>query len=205
MNITDTSANGYQNVKLAGNDNASTTGELDVDGGTLTIDAPSFAFGGGYKSNGWVDVAEAQVTIKNGGKITGNAISFRNGVNSTMTLDNGTFELTAAGEFGNVHSTLGNTIDNFGTIIAKNSILDFGENSVNNTGSITVSGGLVDADKIDNTGKIVISNESSWDATITGNAAEVAAKAVINGALTADLALKGNITQIGRASCRERV
>ena len=138
MNITDTAEGGYQNIKLSGNDNASTTGDLDIVGGTLTINAPSFSFGGGFKSNGWVDVKSATVDVTEGGKINTNAVVFRNGVNSTLTLDNGSLVFTAAGEFGNVHSTLGTAVDNFGAIVAVNgSILDFGTRNLINEGSIS--------------------------------------------------------------------
>ncbi len=172
MNITDTFDDGaYQNIKLAGNDNASTTGELDVNGGTLTIDAPSFAFGGGYKSSGWVDVTSADVTVQNGGKITSNAVVFRNGANSTMTLDNGTFEFTAAPDFGTVHVTLGTGIDNLGTINASNgSTLDFGDRAFTNAGTFTADDSTVNVGLINNNGTVKITGDGSFNVSkVTGS------------------------------------
>ena len=199
MNITDTDANGYQNIKLAGNDNPSTTGELDVDGGVLAIDAPSFAFGGGFKAAGWVDATAAEVTIQNGGKITANAVGFRNGVNSVMTLDNGTFELTTAGDFGTVHSTVGVGFDNYGVINAKNgSTLDFGANALTNAGTINVSGSTFSADALTNNGLVQVSGESTLNiASASGETIDF-----MDGAIIKDSTIGGGVFVAGNVTFR---
>ena len=171
MNITDTYDDGsYQNIKLAGNDNASVFGELDVDGGILTIDAPSFAFGGGFISSGWKDAASGAVTVQNGGKITANAVVFRNGANSELNLDNGTLEFTEAGDFGTVHSTLGTAIDNYGLITAENgSCIDFGDRTFVNDGTVSIIDSELNVKSLSNAGTVNVSGTSTLDVVLTGN------------------------------------
>ena len=165
MVITDRTG-AYQNIKLAGNDNAATTGELDVDGGKLTIDGPSFAFGGGYNSTGWIDVTESSVLIQNGGTITANSTIFRNGKNNTLKLDNGTFQFTASPDFGTVHDTLGYGIFNNGAIEAVNgSTLDFSTTrSMGNSATIRIEDSVFSANEMINSGTLAIYGTS--DVTI---------------------------------------
>ena len=172
MEITDTVESGYQNIKLAGNEKIENGGKLDIDGGTLTINGPSFAFGGGYTSTPWSDSKYADVTVQNGGKLTANAKGFRNGKNSTMTLDNGTFELTEAGVFEGVHATVGLTVDNYGTIIAKNgSTLDFGDRVFTNAaeeenkGSISVDKSKFSVGAFSNQGSVSLTNGATLSVT----------------------------------------
>ena len=165
MVITDRTG-AYQNIKLAGNDNAATTGELDVDGGKLTIDGPSFAFGGGYNAAGWIDVTESSVLIQNGGTITANSTIFRNGKNNTLKLDNGTFQFTASPDFGTVHDTLGYGIFNNGAIEAVNgSTLDFSTTrSMGNSATIRIEDSVFSANEMINSGTLAIYGTS--DVTI---------------------------------------
>ena len=174
MTITDTDpnadGNGYQNIKLAGNDKEYTTGDLLVDGGTLTINGPSFAFGGGYMSTSWVNAAKATVLVQDGGKITANSTVFRNGVNSTLTLNNGTFEFTAAPDFGTVHSTNGTTIDNYGKIIAENgSTLNFSDRKLENYGTITITDSTFTVGNLENSGEFTmdINSQIVWRESLT--------------------------------------
>ncbi len=185
MVITDRTG-AYQNIKLAGNDNAATTGELDVDGGKLTIDGPSFAFGGGYNSTGWIDVTESSVLIQNGGTITANSTIFRNGKNNTLKLDNGTFQFTASPDFGTVHDTLGYGIFNNGAIEAVNgSTLDFSTTSfMGNSATIRIEDSVFSANEMQNSGTLAIYGTS--DVTINtyvGPVAEGSPEAImtING------------------------
>jgi len=185
MVITDRTG-AYQNIKLAGNDNAATTGELDVDGGKLTIDGPSFAFGGGYNSTGWIDVTESSVLIQNGGTITANSTIFRNGKNNTLKLDNGTFQFTASPDFGTVHDTLGYGIFNNGAIEAVNgSTLDFSTTSfMGNSATIRIEDSVFSANEMRNSGTLAIYGTS--DVTINtyvGPVAEGSPEAImtING------------------------
>ena len=165
MVITDRTG-AYQNIKLAGNDNAATTGELDVDGGKLTIDGPSFAFGGGYNSTGWIDVTESSVLIQNGGTITANSTIFCNGKNNTLKLDNGTFQFTASPDFGTVHETLGYGIFNNGAIEAVNgSTLDFSTTTfMGNSATIRIEDSVFSANEMRNSGTLAIYGTS--DVTI---------------------------------------
>ncbi|MBR4076153.1 MAG: hypothetical protein IKK25_04750, partial [Lentisphaeria bacterium] len=162
MVITDRTG-AYQNIKLAGNDNAATTGELDVDGGKLTIDGPSFAFGGGYNSAGWIDVTESSVLIQNGGTITANSTIFCNGKNNTLKLDNGTFQFTASPDFGTVHDTLGYGIFNNGAIEAVNgSTLDFSTTrSMGNSATIRIEDSVFSANEMINSGTLAIYGTSN--------------------------------------------
>ena len=185
MVITDRTG-AYQNIKLAGNDNAATTGELDVDGGKLTIDGPSFAFGGGYNAAGWIDVTESSVLIQNGGTITANSTIFRNGKNNTLKLDNGTFQFTASPDFGTVHDTLGYGIFNNGAIEAVNgSTLDFSTTSfMGNSATIRIEDSVFSANEMQNSGTLAIYGTS--DVTINtyvGPVAEGSPEAImtING------------------------
>ena len=197
MTIIDTFKDGaYQNIKLAGNDNASTTGELDVDGGTLTIDGPSFAFGGGYNSKDWVDVTKSSVLVQNGGKITANSIIFRNGVSNTLTLNNGTFEFTEAPDFTNggtntVNETLGLTVDNKGVINASNnSTVDFGDRELINDGSMTIDNSTFEAGSLVNNGSFALSGVVTVNAKVSGEALNVAYAATLKDSkLSADLKL----------------
>ena len=192
MNITDTYDDGsYQNIKLAGNDNASVYGELDVDGGILTIDAPSFAFGGGFISSGWKDAASGAVTVQNGGKITANAVVFRNGANSELNLDNGTLEFTEAGDFGTVHSTLGTAIDNYGLITAENgSCIDFGDRTFVNDGTVSIIDSELNVKSLSNAGTVNVSGTSTLDVVLTGNGKFN----ILGGTEDAPTSLSGKIT-----------
>ena len=184
MTITDREL-AYQNIPLAGR---STTGELDVDGGTLTIDGPSFAFGGAFvpDERGWIDVTESSVLIQNGGTITANSTIFRNGKNNTLKLDNGTFQFTASPDFGTVDSTLGYGIFNNGAVEAVNgSTLDFSTTSfMGNSATIRIEDSVFSANEMRNSGTLAIYGTS--DVTINtyvGPVAEGSPEAImtING------------------------
>ena len=187
----------------AGNDSGA--GHLIVDGkdgeGILTVNHNRINFGGGNNWQPWEDAAEGcTVTIQNGGVISTEAVYFRNGVNNTLTLNNGTLEFISSGDYNYSWEMAGENqryFDNKGVINASNdSVIDMTGRNFSNAGTITVADSTFTAGTVDNTdGTFTIAGASTVNASVTGDVLISEAGAVLSddSCITVD----GNITAAG--------
>ncbi len=164
--------------KLAGvgASNGGWHGHLIVDGkdgeGILTVNHNRINFGGGNTSNAWEEPAgdtACTVTISNGGKITTEAVYFRNGAKSIMTIDNGTLEFVTSGSYNyswNMADENLRYFDNQGIInVSGNGKVDMSGRDFTNAGTFTLTDAEMTVDGLTNSGTFTLAGKTTLNTT----------------------------------------
>ena len=197
-----------------------TNGHLIVDGvdgeGLLVAKHHHLNFGGGDRGTtnteygvDWWDAAEGStVTILNGGKIETAAVTFRNGKNCILTVDNGSLIFNDGSAYGVDYSSMKSAyFDNYGSIVVTNGTVDMTGRKLDNAGSIVIAGSKFTADEISGTGSFTINAyvDGNGDAIRDAEGNLVATELNINALRQniyanknsgAEIALTGNISQL---------
>lgn len=147
-----------------------------------------------------------KLVIKNGA----NYVSYRDSSTSDISVqinkkgvievDNATFDsrhgtsiaAEATLSVKNAGLFKGYVVTNNGTIAVDGGNLDI--TALTNSGAINFNGGVLNVGNVDNQGTVNVKGTGTINATVTGNAVNVASNAVVNGVLNADLLLKGDAT-----------
>ena len=185
--------------KLAGvgEDGTGWHGHLNVDGkdgeGILTVNHNRINFGGGNTSSPWMEPAgdtACTVTISNGGKITTEAVYFRNGAKSIMTIDNGTLEFVTSGSYNyswNMAAENLRYFDNLGKInVSGNGKVDMSGRNFTNAGTFTLTDAEMTVEKLTNSGTFTLAGETTLNTTGAVGSVSLQEELVLDGNMVLD-------------------
>ena len=201
--------------KLAGvgaGNNGGWHGHLNVDGkdgeGILTVNHNRINFGGGNTSHAWEEPAgdtACTVTISNGGKITTEAVYFRNGAKSIMTIDNGTLEFVTSGSYNyswNMADENLRYFDNLGKInVSGNGKVDMSGRNFTNAGTFTLTDAEMTVDELTNSGTFTLAGETTLNTTGAVGAVSLQKDLVLDGNMVLDtVKVDGAAEVVGKMS-----
>ena len=186
--------------KICGADQTFDGGHLTVDGcdgeGVLTVLHNRLNMGGGdISGNVWADAgAGCTADIKNGGKIVTSAVSFRNGVSNTLTMDGGTFTFVNDPGYASITPSY---FDNKGVInVLNNSALDMTDRKFINEGTIEISNSKFIVDTFTNSGDF-----ESNGADITVGTVTLDNSSGLTELYNTDFEVTGNSISVKEGSC----
>jgi len=200
--------------KLAGvgASNGGWHGHLIVDGkdgeGILTVNHNRINFGGGNTSNPWEEPAgdtACTVIISNGGKITTEAVYFRNGAKSIMTIDNGTLEFVTSGSYNYSWDMAAENLryfDNLGEInVSNNGKVDMSGRNFTNAGTFTLTDAEMTVDELTNSGTFTLAGETTLNTTGAVGAVSLQEGLVLDGDMVLDtVKVDGAAEVVGKMS-----
>ena len=187
-------------------------GHLIVDGkdreGILTVNHNRINFGGGNTSNAWEEPAgdtACTVTISNGGKITTEAVYFRNGAKSIMTIDNGTLEFVTSGSYNYSWDMAAENLryfDNQGIInVSGNGKVDMSGRNFTNAGTFTLTDAEMTVDELTNSGTFTLAGETTLNTTGAVGAVSLQEGLVLKGDMVLDtVKVDGAAEVVGKMS-----